>query len=174
MKRPAIVLILISFLFLLFPSPATLQEDPLEKYNDTHQLEIQGARVTRVIDGDTIEIELGSMKERVRYIGIDTPERGKPFYKEAKDINADLVDGKLVDLKMDVQLRDRYGWLLAYVYVQQSEKRIFVNALLVAEGYAQVMTVPPNVKFSELFLKLQREAVQKGRGFWGLEKPTAT
>ena len=163
MNRPSITLLPIAILFWLLPSPASLQQDPLEKHNNTNQLEIQGARVTRVIDGDTIEIEHGPMKERVRYIGIDTPERGKPFYKEAKEYNEKLIGDNLVTLKMDVQLRDKYGRLLAYVYLE-NEDRTFVNAKLVEDGCAQVMTVPPNVKYSDLFLKLQREAAQNEQG----------
>ena len=170
MNRPAIALIFIMLLFCLFPSPATLQQDPLEKFNDTHQVEIQGAKVTRVIDGDTIEIESGSMKERVMYIGIDTPERGKPYYKEAKEYNQRIIGDNLVTLKMDVQLRDKYGRLLAYVYLED-ENRTFVNATLVEEGYARVMTVSPNVKHSDLFLKLQREAALNLRGIWQSKQP---
>ncbi len=67
-------------------------------------------------------------------------------------------------LEFDVERRDHYGWLLAYVYL---ENGTFVNAWLVENGYAQVMTVPPNVKYQEMFLKLQREAREARRGLWG-------
>lgn len=119
--------------------------------------------VLRVIDGDTIEVEkLG----KVRYIGVDSPEisRGpEPFGMEAWEVNRQLVEGKKVRLELDVGERDRYGRVLAYVFVGDT----FVNAWLVEHGYSRVMTIPPNVKYAELFLKLEREAREYGRGLWG-------
>jgi len=106
---------------------------------------------------------------KVRYIGIDTPEthhpmRGvEPYGMEAAEANRKLVDGKTVRLEFDVQQLDRYGRTLAYVYLEEGT---FVNAWLVEHGYAMVMTVPPNVKHQELFLKLQREAREERRGLW--------
>ncbi len=73
------------------------------------------------------------------------------------------MDGKTVRLEFDVEQRDRYGRLLAYVYLEDGT---FVNAWLVENGYAMVITVPPNVKYQELFLKLQREARETRRGLW--------
>jgi len=106
----------------------------------------------------------------VRYIGIDTPETHHPMKgveragKEASEANRKLVDGKTVRLEFDVQEQDRYGRLLAYVYLEEGT---FVNAWLVENGYAVVMTIPPNVKYEALFRKLQREAREAGRGLWG-------
>jgi len=123
-------------------------------------------QVERVVDGDTIKLTNG---ERVRYIGIDTPETKHPskpvqyFGKEASEENKMLVEGKQVRLEFDVQKRDRYGRLLAYVYVDD----IFVNAWLVWQGYAQVSTYPPNVRYQEYFLELQRQARIEKRGLWG-------
>jgi len=105
----------------------------------------------------------------VRYIGIDTPETHHPMKgveragKEASEANRKLVDGKTVRLEFDVQEQDRYGRLLAYVYLEEGT---FVNAWLVENGYAVVMTIPPNVKHQELFLMLQREAREEKRGLW--------
>jgi micrococcal nuclease len=124
--------------------------------------------VKRVVDGDTIALANG---ERVRYIGINTPETKHPnkpvehFGKEAYQYNKKLVDKKWVRLELDIEKRDRYGRLLAYVYVKDT----FVNAKLVEDGYAQVYTFPPNVKHQELFLKLQREARENSLGLWGEE-----
>ncbi len=87
----------------------------------------------------------------------------EPFGKEAAKANRKLVDGKTVRLEFDVQQVDRYNRLLAYVYLKDDT---FVNAWLVEHGYAVVMTIPPNVKHQDLFLKLQREAREKGRGLW--------
>jgi len=121
-----------------------------------------------VIDGNTIEVScvLGD-REKVRYIGVDTPETHhpmigvEPFGKEAAEANWKLVDGKNVRLEFDVQQLDKYGRTLAYVYLEDGT---FVNACLVENGYAMVMTVPPNVKHQELFLKLQRGAREARRG----------
>jgi len=105
----------------------------------------------------------------VRYIGIDTPETKHPtkevehYGTEASEANRKLVDGKTVRLEFDVQQFDKYGRILAYIYLEDGT---FVNAWLVENGYAMVMTVPPNVKHQEMFLKLQREAREDRRGLW--------
>jgi len=115
--------------------------------------------VTRVIDGDTIEIQGG---DRVRYIGMDTPEIGQPYYSEATAKNAELVEGKEVRLVKDVSEKDRYGRLLRYIYVGD----LFVNAELVRLGYARAYRYPPDTKYAELFSQLELEAKQAGRGLW--------
>jgi micrococcal nuclease len=124
--------------------------------------------VVRVVDGDTIHVRLGARVEKVRYIGVNTPEvhhptKGEePGGREAAEVNRRLIEGQAVRLELDVQARDRYGRLLAYVWVGD----VMVNAELVRLGYAQVMTVPPNVRYQEMFVKLQREAREAGRGLW--------
>ena len=124
--------------------------------------------VVKVVDGDTIHVRLGERVEKVRYIGVNTPEvhhprQGEqPGGREASDVNRRLVAGRQVRLELDVQERDRYGRLLAYVWAGKT----MVNAELVDRGYAQVMTVPPNVRYRQLFLRLQREAREAGRGLW--------
>ena len=124
--------------------------------------------VVRIVDGDTIHVRLSDRTEKVRYIGVNTPEvhhprKGEePGGREAAQVNRDLVDGKRVRLELDVQARDRYGRLLAYVWLGDT----MINAELVRLGYAQVMTVPPNVRYQSLFLKLQRDAREAARGLW--------
>lgn len=124
--------------------------------------------VVRVIDGDTIQVDIDGSLERVRYIGIDTPETVHPrkgvecFGKEASAKNAALVDGKKVRLVRDVSDRDRYGRLLRYVWVDD----VFVNLELVREGYAQVSTYPPDVEHTDAFIAAQREARTGHRGLW--------
>lgn len=135
--------------------------------------------VTRAVDGDTLVIETG---ERVRLIGIDTPEmhESNKLYRDSQkthqDIHViqdmgrrayyftkDLVEGKRVRLEFDVEKQDKYGRLLAYVYLKDGT---FVNAEIVRQGYASLMTIPPNVKYEDLFLKLYREARENRRGLW--------
>lgn len=129
-------------------------------------------RVTKIIDGDTIELSGG---RRLRYIGIDTPEvRRKagnsfiydpqPFSLEAKDYNRKLVKGKNVRIEFDIEKADRYGRLLGYCYVGD----IFVNAELVKEGYAKLYTFPPNVKHIDLLRQMQKEAHKQRKGLWSL------
>jgi micrococcal nuclease len=135
--------------------------------------------VSRVIDGDTLKLDGG---QRVRLIGIDTPE---VHYSEkllrdvdksdrdiktiqamgakASDFTKTLCEGKRVKIVTDVQSKDRYGRTLAYVYLEDGT---FVNAKILEEGYAEVMTIPPNVKYSGYFLQLQKEARDKRRGLW--------
>jgi micrococcal nuclease len=125
-------------------------------------------RVVRIVDGDTIHVRVGTRVERVRYIGVNTPEvhhprKGEePGGREAAAVNRALVAAREVRLETDVQTRDRYGRLLAYVWVGET----MINAELVRRGYAQVMTIPPNVRHQRLFLGLQREARDAGRGLW--------
>lgn len=129
------------------------------------------ATVVRIVDGDTIVVRLGSgREERVRYIGIDTPESVKPntpvqcFAKAASDANAALVDGRRVRLERDVSERDRYGRLLAYVH--RSDDDLFVNAELVRQGYAHASPYPPDVRHEADFRSLEREARTARRGLW--------
>lgn len=130
----------------------------------------EGVWVTRVIDGDTIEIEGG---QRVRYIGIDTPETVDPrrpvgcFGKEASEENKRLIEGKDILLVKDVSDTDKFGRLLRYVYINMEDnKTIFVNDHLVRQGYARASTYPPDVKFTDRFLQAEREARKDGRGLW--------
>jgi micrococcal nuclease len=128
------------------------------------------ARVRRVIDGDTVELAGGRL---LRYIGIDTPEVRRrvgedwvddpqPYGLAATQANRRLVEGKTVRLEYDVQTYDRYGRLLAYVYVDG----VFVNAELIRLGFAQPMTIPPNVKHAEAFREAAGEARREQRGLW--------
>lgn len=122
----------------------------------------------QAVDGHTIRVRIADRIENVRYIGINASARhsptpgGQPGDREATKANRRLVEGRLVRLDLDAQERDRDGRLLAYVYVGE----MMVNAELVARGYAQVLTVPPNLKHQELFLKLQRHARLLKVGLW--------
>ena len=131
------------------------------------------APVVRIVDGDTIRVRIGETEEVVRYIGVDTPETVDPrrpveaYGEAAAAKNRELVAGRVVRLYFDVQRRDRYGRLLAYVCVGE----VFVNAELLRQGFAQLMTIPPNVRFAEIFVHLQQEAREAGRGLWGAPPP---
>ena len=135
--------------------------------------------VKRAVDGDTLQLETG---ERVRLIGIDTPEMHesdklyrdsqrtqqdiqtiKALGRRAYEFTKNLVEGKRISLEFDVEKEDKYGRLLAYVYLKDGT---FVNAKIVQEGYASLMTIPPNVKYADLFLKLYQEARNNRRGLW--------
>lgn len=125
------------------------------------------ATVTRVIDGDTIQVDIGGSPYRVRYIGIDAPEVGQRGYPEATEANASLVANRIVELEKDVSETDRYGRLLRYVWVDGH----MVNAVLVYNGYAQATTYPPDVNYQDDFLALQRRAEAEGRGLWAVSEP---
>jgi micrococcal nuclease len=126
--------------------------------------------VTRVVDGDTIHVDVGGSDETVRYIGVDTPESVKPgtpvqcFAEKASARNHALVEGQRVRLRFDAERRDRYGRLLAYVY--RDGDGVFVNARLVRDGYARTLTIAPNVRFADRFAALQRRARRADRGLW--------
>ena len=136
------------------------------------------ARVLRVIDGDTIEVDRGRGPESVRYIGIDTPETVDPrrpvewMGTEASDANRALVGGRDVVLEVDVSETDQFGRLLRYVWVSDGGDWLLVNLALVAAGFAQVSTFPPDVTYVDLYLAAQDEARTAERGLWG--EPPAT
>ncbi|MEA3273131.1 MAG: thermonuclease family protein [Patescibacteria group bacterium] len=125
------------------------------------------AKVERVVDGDTIVLESG---ERVRYIGIDTPEMTGPkrktaecFGEEATKKNRELIEGKKVRLEKDISEVDKYQRLLRYVYLED----IFVNDYLIRNGYASAVSFPPDIKYQEQFRVAEQEAKKEARGFWG-------
>ncbi len=123
--------------------------------------------VKTVIDGDTIELNDG---EKVRYIGVDAPEfqsskkNAEPFAEEAFQANRKMVENRKVKLEFDVEQRDQYGRLLAYVY---TEDGIMVNEWLVANGYARTVVFPPNVRYVDRFKLLEQEAQKQKIGLWG-------
>lgn len=131
--------------------------------------------VTRVVDGDTFWIDDGSREGlKIRLIGVDAPEprnSGKKlkgyFGSESSGFLAQLLDGRKVRLEFDVSRFDRYGRTLAYVYLDDGT---FVNADLVKKGYATVMTMPPNVRHADEFVKLAEKARKQKKGLW---KPVA-
>ncbi len=135
--------------------------------------------VERVVDGDTFKLASG---ERVRLIGIDTPEmhESEKLYRDSRRSGQDaktiqalgrrsyaftkkLIEGKTVRLEFDVEKRDKYNRLLAYAYLSDGT---FVNAEIIRQGYASVMTYPPNVKHADEFLRLYRQARDNKLGLW--------
>jgi micrococcal nuclease len=127
-------------------------------------------RVVKVVDGDTIHVLVGGRREKVRYIGVDTPETKHPtkgvqcFGRAASAFNERLVAHERVRLVRDVEERDRYGRLLAYVY--RLRDGLFVNAELARLGYARTLTIAPDVRHAAHFSALAREARAEGRGLW--------
>lgn len=140
-----------------------------EVKKDLYPVDTETFLVTKVIDGDTIAVDIKGEEKRVRYIGIDTPETGKSarpaecYGKEATDRNRELVEGKRVRLEKDVSETDKYGRLLRYVYVGDE----FINKKLVEDGFADVVTYPPDVKYAEVFKTAKRLSKEEGRGLWG-------
>jgi micrococcal nuclease len=138
--------------------------------HDLREAQLTG-RVTRVVDGDTIKVRLRDRTETVRYIGVDTPESVKPgvpvqcFAKQASDFNRRLVAGRVVRLRLGLEHRDRYGRLLAYVFVEGG-RTVFVNAILLRRGYARTLAIPPNTRLAARFDRLERRAMRRGRGLW--------
>jgi len=124
------------------------------------------ARVATVVDGDTLRVQIkGDGEEKVRLIGIDAPEEDEPFFDDAKQELVRLVKNQTVLLELDVEERDRYGRLLAYVWLGDK----LINAELLRLGVATVYTLPPNVKHVDLLSAAQDEAQSAGRGMWGAQ-----
>lgn len=174
------------------PAPETpepgLEPDPIPETAPQPQSEpaataprVTQAVVTRHTDGDTAWFRLeGGAEEKVRFIGVDTPEvygQVEPYGKEASAYTARAIPvGAAVWLETDAELRDGYGRLLAYIWLERpgsaadAEVRAkMLNARLVLDGYAQIATYPPNVRYVEHFTRYQTEAREGGRGLWALE-----
>lgn len=155
------------------PTPTSLSSTPASAQTPPTSPNAQTYKVVKVTDGDTIELSNG---EKVRYIGIDTPETVHPsksvqcFGKEASAKNTELVLNKEVRLDKDVTDRDKYGRLLRYVYVGD----VFVNDYMVRQGYAYAYRYPPDVKFSNQFNQAQEEARSNQRGLWGANCSTVS
>jgi micrococcal nuclease len=128
------------------------------------------ATVTRVVDGDTVRVSVAGRPDTVRYIGVDTPETHRPgtavqcFGPAATEYNRRLVAGRAVLLRTDAEPRDRYGRLLAYVY--RRSDGLFVNAALVRDGFAAILSIPPNLAHAGELRRLQRRARLGGEGLW--------
>ncbi|HSW42307.1 MAG TPA: thermonuclease family protein [Patescibacteria group bacterium] len=160
------------------PDPGTATPVPVPGAPERPTGPTQDATLVRVVDGDTIRVMVGGVEERVRYIGIDTPElrptspaTPDPQGAAATDANTRLLAGGRIVLEMDVSERDRHGRLLRDVWVERAGAWTLVNLALVAEGYAQVATHPPNVRYVNVLLAAQRAARGEGRGLWGRSAP---
>lgn len=146
-----------------------------EEKDLNNKLKLEEVEVTRVIDGDTFECVINGKTQKVRLIGVDTPESVHPDKnknteegKKASDYTKEKLQGKKVGLEYDVQKNDKYGRILAYVW---NESKMY-NLELLEKGYAKVMTIPPNIKYSELFLEKQKIAQETNQGFWNKEEET--
>lgn len=161
-RRPVLSCLLpITALLLIWPAPAAP--------------ETTRSRVVRVIDGDTIVLGSG---QRVRYIGVDTPEIHHPrrpvecLGRSAARRNRALVEGKVVLLRRDVRDKDRYGRLLRYVYLTDAagRPRGFVNEILIREGWARARFYPPDLHEKKRLLRAEKQAKRQGRGIWNLPR----
>ncbi len=143
------------------PLDEITEEEPksTEPLEEKEPIEQKLFTVSRVIDGDTIEIQTG---ERVRLICIDTPEVGEYYYQEAKDYLINLILNEKVKLVKDVSETDRYSRLLRYVYVED----VFVNGELIEKGYARVYRYPPDTKLCDYLEILEIEAKNNNFGIW--------
>ena len=126
---------------------------------------LNSALVKEVIDGDTIILSNG---EKVRLIGINTPEYGRYYFDEARELMKILTLGREVVLERDITDRDKYGRLLRYVYVNS----LFVNLEMIERGFANAYTYPPDVKYTEKFLEAERYARSNSVGLWERSKIT--
>lgn len=151
--------------------------------------QLQGMfEVARVVDGDTVRVVINGQEEAIRLIGVDTPEtvhptRGEePYGREASDFTKGLLEGRSVYLEFDVEERDRFGRLLAYLYIDDANgawqltgaRLTQVNYALAIQGYASQATFPPNVRYVDLYESAVREARNAGRGLHGAAPQQAT
>lgn len=162
----AIVIILIGLI-----TGSIKKEEILNILQNQQKQEIDGKYlITEVVDGDTYKIHYEGKEQKIRLIGVDTPESVHPdktkntnYGKQASDYVKQLIENQYISLEFDVSKTDKYGRLLAYVYLENGQ---MLNEKLVKEGYAQVATYPPNVKYVDNFKILQEEARKNKVGFW--------
>ena len=170
MRKYLLYVLIISFVFILTILASSLHAQ-------------QAVTVTRIVDGDTIKVFYLGNEESIRLIGIDTPESrvNKKTKKDAKRSGQDIETiiemgmrateyveslvkpGDIVTIELDVQERDRYKRLLGYVYLIDGR---MLNEEIVKAGYANVMTIPPAVRYKNRFLKAFQEARESKRGLW--------
>jgi micrococcal nuclease len=165
---------LLIFIILLLIISVSVQGIALEinkdlKIDDDILKRFEKAYVSRVIDGDTIVLENG---KKLRFIGIDTPEIKDSsklirFYgREAYKFTKEYLEGEMIYLQYDIQNKDQYDRILTYIFLKDGT---FFNAKLIHDGYAHLLTIPPNTQHVNLFKKLLKEARENGRGLWGIE-----
>lgn len=152
MKKRAVLIVVIIFAILCLPGFTGLFTGPPEP-TGTYAL------VIRVIDGDTIVLE---DDERVRLLGIDTPERGRYYFEEAGERLREMVDGKEVLLETDKEERDKYDRLLRYVWINKT----LTNLELVREGYARTFMLEPGDKYFKELVAVEAAARESGLGIW--------
>jgi micrococcal nuclease len=164
-KRPIVTALVVAAAVVLALAVAIARSDRVGYWRDL----FGGRGAYRVIDGDTIKMNgVGS----VRYIGIDAPERGEPYYDEARRYNEELLSKGDARLKYGRARFDRYGRTLAYVYVRDDAgDTIFVNEELVRAGWAVPSEIPPDVDFAATFRRAEEEARREGRGMWAAGGP---
>jgi endonuclease YncB( thermonuclease family) len=155
----------LSFLNCLFFVMFVISACTLEDEQDTPADSADGDlyTVVNVIDGDTIDVQQGEITYRVRYVGVNTPERDELCYFEAAEGNRNLVSGQIVRMVQDQSNTDRYGRLLRYVYVGN----VFVNEQLVRDGYAEAVLYEPDDLFFDAFSVIELEAAQANLGCHG-------
>lgn len=171
----SVLIVIFGFGFLWFglkpPTEIVLAPVPVATSSAVFGVGGEKAKVTEVVDGDTLKLESG---QTVRFIGIDTPETKDPrrpvgcFGKEASNETKSLLEGKEILLEKDISETDKYQRLLRYIYLPlENGQTLFVNDYLVREGFAKVLTYPPDVKYNEQFREAERQAREANKGLWG-------
>ena len=132
------------------------------------------AQVLQVIDGDTIKVTLDGREENIRFLGIDTPETHHPtkpsecYGQEATDRLSQLLPrGEVVRLERDIEPRDHYERILAYVHLPTEDKELHLNLLMVAEGYATTLPIDPNRAYRSVLAEAEHNAKANQLGLWG-------
>lgn len=158
-----VILVIISVTVYIFLK--SNNKPPASENTITPTIYREKAKVSYVLDGDTVEI---TDKKRVRLIGINTPERktgnknGQCFSEKAAKITRSLLENQTIEMEKDVSETDKYGRLLRYIYLDD----ILINEFLLSAGFARLETIPPDVKYYQLFLEAEKEARSNARGLW--------
>lgn len=158
MKRPFYTVMLLIVMACVLVACETLETAVLDSSNTACIGEC--GLVVNVVDGDTIDVLINGTEYRVRYVGINTPERDEVCYNDATAANAALVQGQTVRMEIDQSETDRFGRLLRYIYVGDT----FVNRQLIADGYAEVVLYRPDDEYYDDFRRFEVNAARLGLG----------
>jgi micrococcal nuclease len=166
----AVSVLLFDFGFFEEEASSTVPETSITEYvAQVDRNQLTRGTVTKVTDGDTVRVEIDGEEQKVRLIGIDTPEvfGGKECYgEEASNVSKQLLEGRTVYLQKDISETDDFGRLLRYVYVEQEGNLLDFNAFLVGEGYAFSAVYEPDTARSEYFNLVMQEAQEDDTGIW--------
>ncbi|MEG1990418.1 MAG: thermonuclease family protein [Clostridia bacterium] len=176
-----IISFILSLIIIYYAVTSNINKLPNLDYidNDLNEINIynyEKAYVSRIVDGDTIEVIISNKKYKVRFIGVNCPEytsKVEYYGKESTEYTTNLLKNKYVYLEKDISNTDKYNRLLRYIWleipnnnsVEETQNKMF-NSILLSNGYAQIATYPPDIKYVDIFKDISIKARKNNTGLW--------